>query len=215
MKTINQQLWSKEVRRIRNFIKRASKRGFEFDANIIPEMPKRVTKKALQELRRQTTPNRLYMQATYHLASGQTTTGLRGRQIERQAAARKAARTRAEKGKIKLPSRGRLTLDNFLRTFTEAGFDTTWSAYMREMKTEDRNRAVNMVERAVAQFGEEIVAQRIQNNAMRISELAERIAWDSKPTEVNLDLNELAVILFNGAFTLEQSIQYTSENDML
>lgn len=86
---------------------------------------------------------------------------------------------------------------------------------MREMKTEDRNRAVNMVERAVAQFGEEIVAQRIQNNAMRISELAERIAWDSKPTEVNLDLNELAVILFNGAFTLEQSIQYTSENDML
>lgn len=63
MKTINQQLWSKEVRRIRNFIKRASKRGFEFDANIIPEMPKRVTKKALQELRRQTTPNRIYMRS--------------------------------------------------------------------------------------------------------------------------------------------------------
>lgn len=214
MATINQQLWSKEVRRIKNFIRRASKRGFEFNANIIPEMPKRVTKKALQELRRQTTPNRLYMQATYHLASGQTT-GVRGRQIERQTAARKAARTRAEKGEIKLPPQGRLTLNNFLRTFTEAGFDTTWSAYMREMKTEDRNRAVNMVERAVAQFGEEVVAQRIQDNAMRISELAERIAWDSKPTEVNLDLNELATILFNGAFTLEQSIQYTAENDML
>lgn len=215
MATINQQLWAKEIRRIRNFIKRASKRGFEFNANIIPEIPKRVTKKALQELRRQTTPNRLYMQATYHMTSGQVVTGTRGRQLERQAAARKAVKTRAQKGMSKMPPRGQLTLDSFLRTFTEAGFLTSWSAYMREMKIEDRNRTVNMLQDAIAQFGEDVVTQRIQSNAMRVSELAERIAWDSKPTEVNLDLNELASILFNGAFTLEQSIQYTAENDML
>ena len=49
--TPNQQEWKKELKRLNQFIKRAEKRGYIFDENIIPETPQRITKKKLSEIK--------------------------------------------------------------------------------------------------------------------------------------------------------------------
>lgn len=56
--------YKKQQTRIKNFIRRAEKRGYKFEDNLIPEMPKRVTKKALQEIK-DINQYKLYKHATY------------------------------------------------------------------------------------------------------------------------------------------------------
>lgn len=92
--TPNQIEYNKQVRRIKQFIYRAEKRGFVFEQNIIPEKPKRVTKKAIQRLK-ELKPDVLYSKAEYvSRETGELISGQTGRQIERKQAAQKSAQTR-------------------------------------------------------------------------------------------------------------------------
>lgn len=50
--TKNQQLFKKEINRIKDGLRKAEKRGFLPDYNLIPQIPKRVSKKALEEIRK-------------------------------------------------------------------------------------------------------------------------------------------------------------------
>lgn len=90
----NQQEYLKQVKRIKQFISRAEKRGFIFNENVIPEQPKRVTKKRIQELK-EITPNVLYSLSEYvDTSTGEIITGKEGRTRERKASAYKASVTR-------------------------------------------------------------------------------------------------------------------------
>lgn len=92
--TPNQQEYNKQVNRIKNAVKRAEKRGYTFDTNVIPEKPKRITKKVIQELKR-ITPNVIYSMAEYvDTATGEILNGFKARQLERKESARKATETR-------------------------------------------------------------------------------------------------------------------------
>lgn len=62
--TKNQELFLKEQRRLTSFIARKEKEGYWFDENIVPQMPKRVTAKALEEIK-SITPNTLYKHAEW------------------------------------------------------------------------------------------------------------------------------------------------------
>ncbi len=58
-KTKNQLAWEKEEKRVKAFIRRAKKRGYIFDSKAISDItkkPKRITQRALQQLRSETTP---------------------------------------------------------------------------------------------------------------------------------------------------------------
>ena len=92
--TVNQQLWDKELRRIKRFMKRAEKRGYLFNYDL-PERPSRVTKKQL-DLIRSIRPDTLYASADYiaDYETGEVISGLEGRRLERHRAAVKAAETR-------------------------------------------------------------------------------------------------------------------------
>ena len=57
--------YNKEIKRIKSFISRATKRGYRFPENVIPTTPKRVTKKSLERVRA-ITPQTLYQKATYY-----------------------------------------------------------------------------------------------------------------------------------------------------
>ena len=61
--TPNQKAYNKEVRRLTNAIKRGEKQGLIFPEDMIPEMPKRVTQKRVQELKK-IKPKDLYLRAT-------------------------------------------------------------------------------------------------------------------------------------------------------
>lgn len=87
----------KELDRVRKFIRRAEKRGYIFPEELKAGLTSKTTR-ALQYL----TPRKLYESAEFQLDSV-TVPGMRGRAIERERAAVKAAVTRASRKKEVAP----------------------------------------------------------------------------------------------------------------
>lgn len=95
---LNNREYNKQLRRIKRFITRAEKRGYQFAPNTIPQKPKNVTKASVRKLAR-LTPERLYEKAVYggEATYGEIVSGTEGIKAERSARAKKAAQTRALK----------------------------------------------------------------------------------------------------------------------
>ena len=89
-----QEAYKKEQNRIKNFIRRAEKRGYHFEEGLIPEMPKRVTQKALEDIKR-INQYKLYKHSEhYYEESGLHTPGRERRKFERSMSAERANITR-------------------------------------------------------------------------------------------------------------------------
>lgn len=100
--TTNQMEFKKELKRIKRFIHNARKRGYEFDDNVLPKQPKRITRKKLEEIKN-IKPSNLYDKAVYYdEVTHETFTGQQGRRIERYRAALKAKKTRQENKEIRI-----------------------------------------------------------------------------------------------------------------
>lgn len=98
--TTNQMEFKKELKRIKRFIHNARKRGYEFDDNVLPKQPKRITRKKLEEIKN-IKPSNLYDKAVYYdEVTHETFTGQQGRRIERYRASLKAKKTREENKEI-------------------------------------------------------------------------------------------------------------------
>ena len=93
--TKNQELWNRMVSNARRLMKRAEKRGFIFDDLKIPDRPKRVTQKALRDLKRITNPEYLYRHSMFiDHETGEVMTGEAGRKYERSQAGKRGYRKR-------------------------------------------------------------------------------------------------------------------------
>lgn len=90
-----QQEYRKQRRRIQQFIRRTEKRGYQFDPNILPDKPKKITKQSVERLRK-LTPEKLYKKSVYggEATYGEIVKGTKGRQLERKKSAEKARETR-------------------------------------------------------------------------------------------------------------------------
>lgn len=100
--TTNQMAFKKELYRIKKFIRNARKRGYEFDDNVLPKQPKRITRKKLEEIKN-IKPSDLYDKAVYYdKISQETFTGQQGRKIERYRASLKAKEKRQKNKEIKI-----------------------------------------------------------------------------------------------------------------
>ena len=86
--------YSKQVKRIKQFIRRAEKRCYQFSKDVLPQRPKRVTQASVRKLSK-LTPEKLYQKAVYGgLASyGDIVPGTEGVKLERSLRAKKAAET--------------------------------------------------------------------------------------------------------------------------
>lgn len=86
----NKEAYNKELRRIKRFISRAEKRGYQFEENVIPKKPKKITPASVRRLKK-ITPNYLYSRAVYggEATAGEIVSGKKGRAEERKEAARK------------------------------------------------------------------------------------------------------------------------------
>lgn len=89
------QEYRKQRRRIQQFLRRAEKRGYQFDENVLPDRPKRITEKAVERLKK-LTPERLYKKSRYggEATYGEVVKGTKGKELERKVAAQKATETR-------------------------------------------------------------------------------------------------------------------------
>lgn len=207
--TANQQEWKKELKRLQQFIRRAKKRGYTFNEDVIPEMPKRITKKRLSEIKG-IKPDILYAQAEYFNAeTGETITGTEGRTLERKRSARKGQLTKQRKASQNLPRES----DNVLRHIEQMIADwqpmPNWSAYFTSAKKDDKTRLETILQTSIAEIGRINTARRLQNTATNVFDLADRIMYASDEDQVQLDLVEFATILKGRSLTPEEAIDLT------
>ena len=89
--TVNQQEWKKEEARAKRLIKKYEKQGFVFDFEI-PKKPKVITKKSLEEFKRQTRATKILSKGVRVVdqVTGETETARQAIQKKRSAAAKAA-----------------------------------------------------------------------------------------------------------------------------
>lgn len=87
--------YAKERSRIRSFLRRASKRGYQFPEDIIPAIPKRKTEASIRKLKR-LTKDVMYEKAIYggSASYGEIVSGKEGLKLERKERAKRASETR-------------------------------------------------------------------------------------------------------------------------
>lgn len=208
--TPNQIAWDKEIRRIQNFMKRAEKRGYSFEEIELPKKPKRITQKAIGELK-SLTPSKLYTQAKYEISPYKFVTGTEGRKIERQRAASKGVITRAinrAKSKVGL-SETSIVLSNVWNQINSFSPMWNWSEYFTKVKTQDVNDLVKILSDAISQNGADVTAMRLQNMASDYNSIIDRILYSSDENTVNYELANMATILKGSSLTLEESKRLT------
>lgn len=89
--------YKKQIKRLKQAVRRAEKRGYIIPENVIPKQPKKITKKSVERLKK-ITPKEIYSKSEkLDFETGELIPGDIARKQERSEAAKKAAKTRKEK----------------------------------------------------------------------------------------------------------------------
>ena len=73
--------YNKQLRRIKQFVRRAEKRGYTFDDGYIPDKPQKITQSSVNRLRK-LTPDKLYSRASYVDSTGVIRKGRQKKTVE-------------------------------------------------------------------------------------------------------------------------------------
>ena len=172
--TKNQIAFKKQVTRIKNFIRRATKRGYEFSDNVIPTMPKRVTKKSIEKIKN-IKPKDLYSKASYlDKSTGEIVSGSTGRKIERNLSTQKAKETRKNNNNKRHSNNNKnyITYETvIMRNFYE---------YIKSFTSNKiRDSLFGMIKTLEYEQGKSEVAKALQNMPLQFHEILARCGYDS------------------------------------
>lgn len=78
------------------------------------------------------------------------------------------------------PWAGQVILDNLREEIESWNADPSWSEFFKISKEIDRNKARNILEGAVSQYGEEVVAMNCEGNATKLHNLLDFILYGSE-----------------------------------
>lgn len=172
--TKNQIAFKKQVTRIKNFIRRATKRGYEFSDNVIPTMPKRVTKKSIEKIKN-IKPKDLYSKASYlDKSTGEIVSGSTGRKIERNLSTQKAKETR------KNNNNKRHSNNNKNYTTYETVILKNFYDYIKSFTSNKiRDSLYGMIKTLEYEQGRTEVAKALQNMPLQFHEILARCGYDS------------------------------------
>lgn len=223
--TLNQQLYEKELRRLKQFIRRTEKRGFHYAEDVIPVKPKRITKKSIERLQK-LTPQVLYEKATYKdPMTGAEVTGTEGRRLERKRAAVKAAKTKRTKRRPpEIPDVGDLPeatyeiIENIREEIRKWTPISGWSEFVAEVKRRDKNILENMLEGAIRQEGANVIAARLEARADEVNRIIQEILYGSDGkdgNQINIDFARFSQILLGRGLTVEESIDLANAQEYI
>ena len=89
--------YNKQIKRIRQFVRRAERRGYVFPETIIPQKPKKITQASVRRLQ-SITPARMYKKAEYmDYSTGESISGTKARKAEKLAHQLKAQISKVQK----------------------------------------------------------------------------------------------------------------------
>lgn len=128
------ELYRKERRRIQQFIRRAEKRGYRFDSNVLPKIPKRITKASVHRLIK-ITPKALYQKATaLDPETGKIVTGTERKKQEQKERARKSSETRKARKRLE---------EEIAKMPTPDFYDDSWVQRRRRQDEKEKKRIRN------------------------------------------------------------------------
>ena len=170
--TPSERAYSKQVKRIKQFISRAEKRGYQFSENVLPKRPKRVTQASVRKLAK-LTPEKLYQKAVYGgLASGgEIVHAIEGVKLERSLRAKKAAETR--KYRLAEPVQEPTNTPGFVPpekisedvSFFDAVVITGFKAHVRQFNEHASNLLLSWLDRILATNDTHDVATMLNDGA--------------------------------------------------
>lgn len=198
-KRISKAEYNRNVKRIKQFIRRAEKRGYKFPEIKLPKGGK------IREL----TPEKLYKKAVYggEATFGEVVPAEEGVKAERSARAKKAAQTRKKKKEAEktffggdyLPIKEDIIIFNFIDALIEKLQEPSEEYYYfstrkgKQVKHKDRLAGIRndrkkyllgLLYREIANIGKEGVANRLENKQDDISDLINAINADSNSNAI-------------------------------
>lgn len=155
--TPTERAYSKQVRRIKQFISRAEKRGFHFNENVLPKRPNRITQASVRKLAK-LTPEKLYQKAEYAGSAtyGEIVSGVKGRRLERSLRDKKATETR--KYRLSEPRQEPTNTQGFLppenisedTSFFDAVVISGFKAHVRQFNEHASNLLLSWLDKILA-----------------------------------------------------------------
>ena len=172
--TKNQIAFKKQLTRIKNFIRRATKRGYEFSDDIIPTMPKRVTKKSIEKIKN-IKPKDLYSKASYlDKSTGEIVSGSTGRKIERNLSTQKAKETRKNNNNKRHSNNNK----NYI-TYERVIMKNFYEYIKSFTSNKIRDSLYGMIKTLEYEQGRTEVAKALQNMPLQFHEILARCGYDS------------------------------------
>lgn len=213
--TENQKAYQKERRRLLQAVRRAEKQGYIFPEDIVPELPKRVTKKQLEKIQK-TKPKQLYKKAEFvYQETGEVVPAEQRKQEVKQEAIRKAKETRKRKQETRIRNKKISTPSVPTYYPTISIIDTIRdriSELTREAKPpipiENRkNELLAIFEDNVTLYSDNITEYEhyLEVHESEIAELLNVIAYDSNAEQISVSFVSLGRILNMQALSMSQA----------
>lgn len=207
-KTENQKAYQKERRRLLQAVRRAEKQGYIFPEDVVPELPKRVTKKQIEKIQK-IKPKDLYKKAEFvYQETGEIVPAEQRKQEVKQEAIIKAKETRKRKKKISIPN-----IPTYYPTISI--IDTIrdrLSELTREAKPpihiENRkNELLAIFEDNVTLYDDNIseYEQYLEAHESKIAELLNVISYDSNAEKVSASFVTLGRLLNMQSLSMSQA----------
>lgn len=208
-----QKEYQKQVKRIKQFISRAEKRGYRFEnkESLIPPKPKRITQASIRKLK-EIKPITLYKKSTYLTDTGEVVKGTIGRTIERKESARKGAQKRKQKLQQLFSARAKTPSSQPLPTIYDILNDVVYNNILDMINNVARDhqkasaKLKALLDHEIDQFGKTNVLKALMNSPQDAIESAQ-VALNYNPGDTRHDdaIRELDLLIRGSIPTIEES----------
>lgn len=207
-KTENQKAYQKERRRLLQAVRRAEKQGYIFPEDIVPELPKRVTKKRLEQIQK-IKPKQLYKKAEFvYQETGEIVPAEKRKQEVKQQAIIKAKETRKRKKKISVPSVPKYyPTISIIDTIRDRITELTREAKPPIPIGNRKNELLAIFEDNVTLYGDNIAEYEhyLEAHESEIAELLNVISYDSNAEQISASFVALGRILNAQSLSMTQA----------
>ena len=206
--TENQKAYQKERRRLLQAVRRAEKQGYIFPEDVVPELPKRVTKKQLEKIQK-TKPKELYKKAEFvYQETGEVVPAEQRKQEVKQEAIRKAKETRKRKKKLSIPS-----LPPYYPTISiidkirDRILELTREAKPPIPIENRKNELLSIFEDNVTSFDDNIIEYEnyLEAHESEIAELLNVISYDSNAEQISASFVAIGRLLNIQSLSMSQA----------
>lgn len=213
-RTENQKAYQKERRRLLQAVRRAKKQGYIFPEDIVPELPKRVTKKQLEKIQK-IKPKQLYKKAEFvYQETGEVVPAEQRKQEVKQEAIRKAKETR--KRKAKETRKKKISIPSVPTYYPTISIIDTIRDRISELTREAKppipienrkNELLSIFEDNVTAFDDNITEYEhyLEVHESEIAELLNVISYDSNAEQISASFVSLGRILNTQALSMSQA----------